>query len=248
MSIIKLAAPRWFKEIKKNPKLIEQLLGNPGSYAAKESANELKSLPIRELTRHRLYDVKPGIGAYDKVPISHPVRRAMYFKGGKSNPNQIYKIHINDELANINPAQVHDHYGINSTKAFVQKQNMRGSTARLILPFRALNSNKKIAVTHVTERSNKKSLLTKPIRSISALRDGDNIPISTVYTFPAKSRNLRSFAGGIKEEKKKGLMRLTSHVRESDVTYGRNRVNASGGAIDPEVWVPGHKFVAGLKR
>lgn len=238
MSLIKLAAPRWFKEIKKNPALIDEMVGKGSSVLGTAAVKGMK----QNLKRNSFEFFKRNENALDSLPISNPFRRNLYFK---SNKGQIYKggLSITEEnLKHITPA----HIDMTKTKKFVDK-GMKGKSSRHINSFRALNSNKVIPVTHIT--NDKNSLLTQPIRTPSALASRMNV--NNIFTFPTRSSDLRQYTKGLtKAQAKKefGVTRLTSHIRESDVIYKANETVRPKYARNPEIAVPGHKFIEGLKR
>ena len=256
----KIAAPRWFKELTKNKSGFRKSLNK--TFAKAESRwgvtvekQLLAKAPSRKDIGESLFGIKPrrfhkdmplwekSINITRDLPMSHPARRAAYFKANNKWYRQIISM----------PKDMVDNNAINAIKnsSETSKKYMTGELParyNMSFPFSSINSKDLVKVKHVTRTENIKKILGGGhLRSPSA--GYHNIQKQGLFTFPAKSKDLHLFAGTPKQRalgKKQGhsidLSVIHSKVPENDIIYLPPAINPAR-QKDAELFVNINSFI-----
>lgn len=227
MSLIKIAAPRWFKFAKSNPNLfVKELLQTEAADSSMYGQRVIRSLKNKGINRK---DFSKTI--FSKAKEVEPINKEKYFK----HKNKLFKTLVtNRELDSLKEL----HKGLGNLKS--RLSDMLSGKKRnkvFLVPVKAVNSNRLVSVTHSsTSKINK----TKSMRSPSALmHNGDNI--NTVYAFRSSSKKAQDVFANNSDSVKKYI----SKVRESDIVYAPN---ISSNKIGVELKIPSRSFIKGLRN
>lgn len=232
----KQAAPRWLKEIHR----VVNSLPSHGSRFGEKIIKGLKN-KAGDKNRKQLAEAL-GINKIkhpvDKLPMSHPYRRGMYFKHRK----KVHKILPNDDVYNSykqNPK------GVLKSLEEIKRRNKKylrtGKDGKMISRFKEVNPKGTETVSHVafTPEALRKG---ESVRSITAPQHGYSI--NNIFAFKSKhKKEINTFAPK-KIRKEYGVEVMESKVPKRDIIHSPNTISTD----KAELVVPGDKFLKGLKK
>lgn len=258
LGFVKTAAPRWLKELKKNSsKFKGSVSSHFGSAGSKWGISTEKAINSgnRADIAEQLFGLRPrrftkeaplasrSINVGDELPVSHPVRRALYFKADGKTYKQILNI----------PKEFLDEKTIESLKESGKKaaKYLEGkSRATFQHPFKSLGSRDSIGVKHITTTQAAEHMASGGIKR-SPSSGHHAITHKGVFTFPSKSRDHRVFAGTAKQRKDtKGLPSFSvihSKIPEGDVVYLPPNIRPSK-QKDAEIYAGSDAFHRGIRK
>lgn len=253
--ISKIAAPRWYKELKRSPSKFIEGVGHGSSQWGQSFKKNIQRGAERKTLQEGLFGGSPlrTVNLGNDISISDPLRRSLYFKANKKH----YKA-----LATVDKAAI----GKNADRKHRIVQHLRESNesakkylegkspAKFTQAFRSLGSKDNVDVKHATFVHNSESIMKGyPVKSPSASIHG--LPTQGLFTFPKKSKDTDLFVGTAKQraemsKKHKDMPKavvIHAKVPESSVTYGPPTIRPSK-QKDAELYVHSDAVQKAKKR